>query len=170
MTWPTYIPGEEAVAEAKAKEAEMQAAHGYGLFEGKDPWSGKVGEYVAARWAREHDLEVVVNGGYDDLPDLVINGWKCGVKCRSLELRHIADSYLLVPDRHLHKPYDFWLFLVMVNEPPHRTSFVGAVSPARFREVSHPWGPNYPAGALIPSSPWVCPPEHLLRVLREAPL
>lgn len=164
LPWPSYHPSLETIEKAKFARAQLDVG-GSNLFEKPDRWAGFVGEDVAAAWAMSAGVEVVQNGGLNDLPDLVLNGRSVGVKTRARGERYLYQTDLLVPMEHINKPWDYWLFLIMLAEPPHLTMVIGAISPSAFVTHATPADHGHPCLSLPQTHPYLLKPHIFLEDL-----
>lgn len=157
------IPPPQTVEWARAKDAVWKKRYGSGLFDAKDgAWHGYLGEFVVAAWARSNGCDAKVNGGFDSKPDVEINGFGFGVKAVSLKRELLHRIYAIVPDEHLKKEWDYWIFLAIVKEEPHETYIVGAATPSFFREHARAANWHHPCHYILAQSGLLTTPEDLL--------
>lgn len=131
--WVSLRATPETIAAMRAKADAMKSKHGYGFFD-DDRFAGHLAELALAAWARSNRLPVVEHGGYDDLPDLEINGWGVGCKGRSIARRYLDDVWAIVTKEQADRPWDWWAFSAVVKEDPSEAYFMGAIPPDLMRD------------------------------------
>jgi hypothetical protein len=162
----SIVPPARTVEWAKAKDAAWKQKYGAGLFDAKDgAWHGYLGELVVAAWARSRGCRAKINGGFDSKPDVEINGFGFGVKTVSLKRDLVHRIYAIVPDEHLGKEWDYWIFLAVIKEEPHETYILGATTPAFFRENATAANWQHPCHYITAQSGLLTTPGDLLAQL-----
>lgn len=143
-TWVKLRASEETVEAAVAWNAAQKARYGEGIFK-HDGTCGRISELAIKAWAERHAIPVVHNGGYDDKPDLVLNGHAIGAKGR-WAAADVGDTMPLVPWKHRNQRWSYWAWCAVPRHELTEVWFMGAISTIWMREIGERWeGPHSPA-------------------------
>jgi hypothetical protein len=156
----------EAAEQARERKRGLRT-----IFTSADSlWWGDAAEYAVRDWLALEQAEFSYGGDSLDphVADFVVYGHTVGVKTRKLreDALDAPDCLCLVPEAHLRKRWDWWLFVAWV---PERNDFVlrGAIASPLFRQLARRYQGTHAPFYAVPQSELVDPLDWLLAIERD---